>query len=199
MNPFVALPLVLQLFAAVADGKPFAFFQPSLTLKSEERRQLDRGQPIARIMAGHTSELAVFAAVPIEVDGDRLVAWVRRIDALKRSERVLAIGRFSDPPRIEDLADMSLDDGDLESVRSCRPDHCGVKLSADEMSTLQRAADRAGDDWKPMLQVAFREMVLRRVKAYLGDGHAAAPLERSLSRIGPRSDFRASRSSAPRT
>src|SRR4029078_13372344 len=31
----------------------------------------------------------------------------------------------------------------------------------------QGLANRAGDDWKPRLQVAFREIVLQRVNAYL--------------------------------
>jgi hypothetical protein len=55
---------------------------------------------------------------------------------------VPAIGRFSDPPRIEDPA-LSLDDGDVSAIRSpARPRE--LKLTADEMAELQRvAAERA--------------------------------------------------------
>ena len=165
--------LGLLLSLAIADGDPFEFFRPSLTLSEVDRLHLDQGDPIARIVPGDASEVAVFAAVPIEIDGDRLVAWMRRIEELKKSSYVLAVGRFSDPPRIEDLAGLSLDDGDVSAIRSCRPGHCGLKLTADEMAELQRVAAGAGRDWKPGVQQAFRTMVLQRVNAYLADGNAA--------------------------
>ena len=95
---FLAL-LALQVLAAAPNTDPFAFFQPSVTLSMDDRRQLDRGEPIARVLPGQDHEIAVFAAVRVDIDGDRLVAWMRRIEELKKSAYVLAIGRFSDPPR----------------------------------------------------------------------------------------------------
>jgi hypothetical protein len=92
---------------------PFAFFRPSIVISADDRRELDRGQPIARVVRGTDRELAVFAAVQVNIDGDRLVAWTRDITELKRSPYVLAIGRFSDPPAIDDLDGLTLDDEDL--------------------------------------------------------------------------------------
>ena len=98
---FLAL-LALQVLAAAPNTDPFAFFQPSVTLSMDDRRQLDRGEPIARVLPGQDHEIAVFAAVRVDIDGNRLVAWMRRIEVLKKSAYVLAISRFSDPPTIED-------------------------------------------------------------------------------------------------
>jgi hypothetical protein len=165
--------LALQLVAAAPDADPFAFFQPSITLTADDRRQLDRGQPIARILRAQDHELAILAAVRVNADGDRLVAWMRRIEALKKSAYVLAIGRFSTPPAIEDLARLALDEEELSQLRTCRPGNCGLKLSAAEMIQLQRVPDLAGRDWRPALQQAFRALVLKRVTAYLADGPAA--------------------------
>lgn len=170
---FIVL-LALQALTAVPHTDPFAFLQPSVTITADDRRQLDRGEPIARVLPGNDLEVAVFAAVPVDIDGDRLVAWMRRIEELKKSSYVLAIGRFSDPPRIEDLADLTLDDEDVSDIRACRPGRCGLKVSAREMTKVQKAAAEAESDWKPAVQQAFRQTVLERVQMYLANGQVAA-------------------------
>jgi len=165
--------LVLSALAAAPNADPFAFLEPSVTVSADERRQLDRGESIARVLPGHDHEVAVFAAIRVDIDGDRLVAWMRRIGELKQSAEVLAIGRLSDAPAIDDLAGLVLDQEELSEILDCRPGSCGLKLSAVEMSRLQRVAADGGTDWQPRLQQAFRAMVLDRVKAYLGSGQAA--------------------------
>src|SRR6187401_3549925 len=110
--------LALQVLTPLSRADPFEFFRPTAAITAEDRGQLDRGHPITRILPGKGSEVAVLAAVPVNIDGDRLVAWMRRIEALKKSAYVLAIGRFSDPPRIEDLADLILDEEELSEIQT---------------------------------------------------------------------------------
>ena len=184
---FTAL-LALQVLAAAPHADPFAFFQPSVALSADDRRQLDRGEPVARVLPGKNLEVAVFAAVPVDIDGDRLVAWMRRIEELKKSSYVLAIGRFSDPPRIGALAGLTLDDEELSEVRACRPGSCALKLSASEMTQLEKAAVEAGRDWKPAVQQAFRRAVLERVQMYLATGHMPA-YEDQKSGVWPSARF----------
>ncbi len=183
-----ALLLVAQLSASTPVD-PFRFFAPSVTLTDEERGRLENGEPVTRILPGRGLEVAVFASVPVDVDGDRLVAWMRRIDALKKSSYVLAIGRFSNPPTLDDLAQLSLDDDELTDVRQCRPKHCALKLSAHEMSELRAAAAQAGGGWKSALQEAFRLAVLRRVQAYLAEG-IVSPYDDHDPPVQPSARFR---------
>lgn len=154
-----------------ATGDPFAFFRPSISQGAEERRAMSKGEAVVRVLPGRDREVAVFAAVPVNVDGDRLVAWVRNIAELKRSPFVLAIGRFSEPPRMEDLRDLALDDDDLEEIRRCRPRDCGVKLGAGELGRLQRTIAGAEGQWKPRVQDAFRDVLLQRIQMYTERGH----------------------------
>jgi hypothetical protein len=182
--------LVFEVLAAQSITDSFAFFEPSVVLNQDDRRRLEGGEPVARIVPAQDRQVAVFAAVPVAIDGDRFVAWIRRIEELKKSRYVVAIGRFSQPPRIEDLADLALDDDELSEVMSCRPGECDLKLAAGEMRQLQSGARSAGDDWKPALQRAFRHLVLQRVAAYLTDGHAALPpYEDNSSPVWPASRF----------
>ena len=49
-------------------------------------------------------EVAAFAIMRLEIPTDFFVEKVRDIATFKKSEKVLQIGKFSNPPRIEDLA-----------------------------------------------------------------------------------------------
>lgn len=167
----VALAQVRSVPATAFD--PFAFFRPAIAVSADDRRELDRGRPIARVVRGADREVGVFAAVQVSIDGDRLVAWTRDIGELKKSPYVLAIGRFSDPPIIEDLESLKLDDEDLSAIRRCRRGDCGLKLAGAEIDRLRQMFAEAGDNWKPVLQDAFRQIVLERVEGYLANGHAA--------------------------
>ena len=162
---------IVAVSQAVLD--PFAFFRPSIAVTADDHRELDRGQPVARVVRGADREIGVFAAIQVSVDGDRLVAWTRDIGAMKRSPYVLAIGRFSDPPTMQDLEGLTVDDRDLAAIRRCQRGDCGLKLAGAEIDRLRRTLADAGDNWKPILQDAFRQVVLQRVEGYLANGHAA--------------------------
>jgi hypothetical protein len=170
-----ALILIALPAAAAGSADPFAFFRPSVVLSAEDRRHLARGESVARVVPSSGREIAVFAAVPVDIDGDRLVAWIRRIGALKKSAYVLSIGRFSDPPRLEDLADLALDDDELSELRACRPGDCDLKLAPADITTLLQAAATAGTEWKLALQEGFRRVILQHVTDYLARGQAALP------------------------
>jgi hypothetical protein len=170
---FIALSSAAIVAVSATTLDPFTFFRPSIAVSADDRQELDRGQPIARIVRGADHEIAVFAAIQVSIDGGRLVAWTRDIGELKRSPYVLAIGRFSDPPTIRDLDRLTVDDGDLSAIRRCQRGDCGLKLTGAEMDRLRQALAEAGDTWKPVLQDAFRQIVLQRVEGYLANGHTA--------------------------
>jgi hypothetical protein len=179
-----------QISLSQAGSDPFAFFRPSVNITSSERSQLDQGSPIARVLQAKGLEVAMVAAVPVKVDGDRLVAWVRRIEEFKKGPTVLAVGRFSDPPRIEDLAGLELDAGDVSAIRSCRPRSCALKLSGREMTELQHAEAGNEGDSSAAVQEAFRHLVLARVQNYLATGQLP-PDEDHREEVDPSSQFKA--------
>lgn len=161
--------------ASQEPADPFGFLQPTVIVSADERRRLDRGDTVVRVLPAANGEVAIFAAVRVDADGRRLALWVRNIVELKKSAFVRAIARFSEPPRLEDLADLVLDAGDLEAIRVCRPGDCGLKLTASEIETLLRAGRRGSANWRPALQAAFRQVMLTRVQAYLTAGLAGLP------------------------
>jgi hypothetical protein len=174
--------------SSTPSDDPFAFFRPSVTITASERARLDNGDAISRVLQTKGLEVGVLAAVPVSVDGDRLVAWQRKVEDMKKSQYVAAIRRFSNPPRMEDLAGLELDSGDVDAIRSCRPQNCQLKLSAPEMKQLQQAEAKAKGDAEAAVQQAFRQLVLDRVKQYLASGQIP-PDEDHRERVQPSSRF----------
>ncbi len=168
---------------------PFAFLAPSITISEKERQKLDTGEAIVRVLPGEGREIAVLGVAAVDFDGDRLSAWMHRIEALKKSEKVPAIGRFSEPPVLEDLSGHTLSDDDLDALRKCRPGKCDMKLTADEMSRIQQEISGSGDNWKLVADQAFRRVMFERVLAYRARGHAGIGAyadghsDRSLSEV----------------
>jgi hypothetical protein len=161
--------------AAQAALDPFAFFRPSIVVTPAERARLDQGDSLVRVLPAADDEVAIFAAVAVNVDGDRLVDWVQQIEQLKKSPFVSAIGRFSDPPVLGDLAGLELADADLDDLQGCRPGDCGLKLSAPEIRRLGTPGAGTGETWRRGAQDVFRRLVLDRVQDYLAGGYAALP------------------------
>jgi hypothetical protein len=181
--PRAPLPTIVDLPRAAAAltqassdavDDPFAAFRPTVVVTDAERRRLAQGEAVARVAPASGREVTVFAAVAVAITPARLVAWTRRIERLKQNRFTQAIGRFSDPPRPEDLAALTLDPADVAALRRCRPGDCAVKLPADDLLSLRREAlaPAAGPG---AIDRAFRRTVLRRTETYLEGGLDALP------------------------
>jgi hypothetical protein len=171
MNLLFVIVSGLLLIGEQADD-PFGFFQPWVIVTPADRQSLDRGNTLVRVLPGQDREVAVFSAVALKATGEDLRKGVRQIADLKRSAFVLAIRRFSDPPRIQDLEGLSLDDADLNSIQQCRSGSCDIKLVSSEIERVQRAmAAPEGRSHVGAVQDLFRSFVFERVEAYLARGH----------------------------
>jgi hypothetical protein len=175
---FIASASLIQLFAAATPETPpdpFAWLQPTVSIDSAARRRLDRGDVLARILPSKGGELGVFAASRLDTTPEMLAVWASSIADLKKSPYVLAIRRFSNQPVLADLDGLELDDGDVESVRDCRPGNCGLNMTAAEIESLRPAADAEGLQWKENVRQRFRQLVLDRVKEHRADGFEGQP------------------------
>lgn len=145
-----------------------------LSLTAGDYIRLNAGEELVELMPADAKEVAVRAATRIDAKPARLITWTRRIEELHKGRYVAAIGRFSHPPRIEDLDALSLDDEDLADLRRCRPGKCGIKLDAAEILRIRDANAAAGVEWKAAVQHTFRSIVLARAERYLAEGHGTS-------------------------
>ena len=169
----VAVLLPATLAATAPD--PFAWLQPVVTIDRAARSRLDRGEVIVRVLPAGDGEIGIFAAARLDADPETLGAWVNAIARLKKSPYVLMIRRFSDPPRLDDLEGLTLDEGDLAAIRDCRPGDCELKLAGDDIAALRQAAFAGGPRWKDAVQQEFKRVVLGRLAVYAAAGFTGIP------------------------
>lgn len=188
MRAVICLAVLLGVpMASDPGGDPFRVFGPSVTVTAADRARLERGLPIVLVLNAEGHELAVFAAIEVgsDVTADRMIAWMQNVAAFRKSSFVLTVRRFSNPPRIEDLETLTLDEGDLKDLEECRPGDCGLKLAVAEIEALQRVIQTAGTHRKAKVQATFKQLMLHRVVGYAAKGHAA--LDAYRDRHKPRS------------
>jgi hypothetical protein len=151
----------------------FDFLRPTVVLTPADRARLGRGEVIVRVLPGTDGQIAVFAASVLNATPTRVIERMRRIEELKTSRFVPVVRRFSNPPSLDDLADLRLADSEINDLRRCRPGACGIKLSAAEMAAIARVA--TAENWRIAVLSAFREVVFQRAVTFVEHGFDGLP------------------------
>ena len=173
----------LALGAALAIG--------AASLNAEDPARADAGQVVMTVLPSRGRELAVSGLTRTTATAGRLVGWTRTIESLYRGRYVPAIGRFSTPPRVDDLAGLTLDDQEVKDLRGCRPGDCEIRLATHEIDLIRHAA-AAGDRSNHAVQRAFEQVLLARAEHYLRAGLGPAPAYRDRERPEfPQAEFTA--------
>ena len=118
-------------------------------------------------------ELAVFGVVYVETPAARFVDRFRDIERFERGPGIPQIGRFGNPPRLEDLASLTLPAKDVAAVASCRPGECDMKLSTALMTRFRNRVDWSSPSSSLLANLMAREMILELLLAYQANGNAA--------------------------
>ena len=134
--------------AALRGGDPL-----SKTLSSQDRR-----------------EIAIAGAIRIEVPARFFVDRLRDIETFKRSDMVLQIGRFGDPPKLEDLAPLQIEPSELRELRRCRVGNCAVKLPAGAIERFRMEVDWTAADVQVQVEHLSKRMLFENVLSYLDGG-----------------------------
>lgn len=142
-------------------------------------RDLAAGKPVAKLLeTKRRSEVAGVGAVRIAVPRDFFLAQLDDIVRYKQ-EQVSPppeIGKFRSPPRLADLEALSLSRRDIESLRSCRPGDCAVKLPAAAIERFRKEIRWSDAGANEAANRLFREFLLARLQGYLTlGGEALAP------------------------
>jgi hypothetical protein len=164
-----------SLHAGDRTVQPFAFLAPATQMEAFDAAGLEDGDVLIKVLPARGRELAVVAATRTTAPPDRLIAWMRRIEVMRRGRYVSDVARFSTPPRLEDLDALTLDDTDFEDIRNCRPGDCGLKLSGAEIRRLRQHLDGHAQ-WKRVIEDEFKGAVLERARRYLAEGDFGLPL-----------------------
>ena len=153
------------------ESNDFAFLEPWFLPDEKDRDALAQRAVVVHALPASRKQMSVIAASAVTISPEAFVARVRAIGDAKHG--ALVAGQFGDPPALDDLARLTVDQGDIDRLRLCRPGECALNLSDGEMSALQLAL--APSAKTSAVQDAFRGVVLDRVRRYKSAGLAALP------------------------
>jgi hypothetical protein len=146
-----------------------ALLRKQLKLTAADIAGLTQGRVLAKTLdSKEKREVSAIGVVRVNISQEEFLRRYRDITSFKQSEEVLQIGKFGDPPRVADAAALTLEPGDIDDLKSCKPGSCGLKLSAGMMTRL--AASVSDGDVKERANAAMREVLVDYVKEYQQKG-----------------------------
>lgn len=165
----------LQAQARAADARQQVLdYLARLGFTSAEASQLDAGQVVARSYVGQVdTELLTVAAVRIDVPRDDVLSYYGRMISYVDGQVTLAFGRFSTPPALADVKDLTLDPADLQALRECRAGTCDLRIGGARIDDLRARIDWAAPDHADRANALVREAAVRYVTDYMQRGDAA--------------------------
>src|SRR5512140_592855 len=129
LRPIVVAAVLALSFLAAAPAPDInpavaAVLTRQLRFSPQEMVELQRGRTVKHgIDTTAPGEIAVAGAARVRAAKADFLARFRDIAQFKRGPGVVEIGRFSNPPTLEDLAGLTVTSDDFD-LRSCRVGDC---------------------------------------------------------------------------
>ena len=174
-----AVWLLLLPFAPATRGQDLPgwfqeFLQERIKLTDENLASLERGDPVTRVLkTKDKKEIAALGIVRVDASAELFVRGLRDIVNFKKSSSVPQIGKFSNPPRLEDLKGLTLDQCCLDAIKNCESGQCSMQMSGEMMERFRGELDRYAPDYQARANSLARTILLDYVKAYLQAGNPA--------------------------
>jgi len=150
------------------------FLRQQAGFTASEINELEKGKVLVKLpRTEETREVAVFAVVQVDVPSNFFAERVRDIVSFSKSDHMLQVGKFSNPPRVEDLAALTFDKADIDSLRQCKPKKCDVKLPAASMRRFQKEIDWSLPSYHERATALWKEILIEYVRTYVREGNKA--------------------------
>ena len=158
--------------------EPIAEFQRVLRDKAAfgktDFMALDQGETVIKLLpARDQREIAMCGVVPLQASAETFLQSFRENMTRQSNPAILEIGSLRNPPSIDDLQALTIEDRDIEELRQCVVRDCRLKLSATMIERLQREVDWAAPNYRIQVNQLLKEMLLDYVRDYLARGDAA--------------------------
>lgn len=184
--------LVTSPAATEPAGRAREFLVAAFHVAKDDLARIAAGHVYSRTLpVQHPREVATLGIVRIQTTPQRYVDAVADITAFKRDDKILQIGTFSTPPQPADVADLTLDEEDVRSLRECRIASCDVQLSAEAIERFRADVNWRTPDAPRQAADLMRRILVDYVTQYLKAGSAAAmEYADSASRLSLADEFK---------
>jgi hypothetical protein len=147
------------------------FLRQQLQFSDQSIDDLRKGKAVAKILPSEKQEVAVFGIVLVRVPADFFVDCFRDIESYKKGASILEVKKFSDPPKMEDLSQLTIDKDDLADLRNCKVGDCAVKLPSRVILRVQKEINWSSADAERQATELARNVLLQYVERYLTGGN----------------------------
>jgi len=181
----VKLALAVWLAAGLAEpaSDPQAPLKAAGLLTDADLQQLGAGEVVAKVLdTPDRAEVASFAAVRVRASAARFLACVRDVTCLRANEDLLQEGRFEASPSAHDLAGLSLDERDRDSLAHCEVGRCDVRLPADAIEAFRTKVDWSAGRGAAAAAELFRTTLAGLAVAYREQGNHGLVVYRDNAR-----------------
>ena len=172
----IAVAVVTLLFtssgrAVAEEREPHTFLKTHIGFTDRDIRDMEQGKVVTKALETPVKqEVALFGIVWINGDMDAFVAKQVDIENFEKGKGVLNTKKLSDPPRLEDFAELTFPAKDLDAIPECEPGDCEVKVDAANLKRLQEEIDWSRPDAHARANVLIRELSLEGMEEYLRGG-----------------------------
>jgi hypothetical protein len=172
---FVALIAAVPLQTPqTPDAYVRTWLRDAMGFSAGDVRDVIEGRAVARqLKLAGPEEVSIFGAVRIAVAPGAFIDQLRDIAAFERRLGVLQVGKFHEPPRLEDLDELTIDRDDLLAIESCRPADCEVQLPEAMIKRFASEVRWKEPDAAAQANRLFRQMLFDRLLRYREGGLSA--------------------------
>jgi hypothetical protein len=162
-----------QTNAGTSDPELLKALSERAAFSADQIAALERGEPVSKLIPSNDPrEVAVCGVIQVPSDPETALKAFHLSLRLKQKSSFQS-GKFTNPPRVDDLASLTLSDGDIADLKTCTVGKCKLKLSASMIQRFQESIDWNATDYKQQANQLFRLMMVEYVTAYLEKGDEA--------------------------
>jgi hypothetical protein len=173
LNPItLALAASLQSFGSVPAAEEF--LRARMQLSPGQLAEVRNGKAFAKILpSSKPSDIFVSGVVYIRAKPAAYFQFMQDLSRRKAVAGYLGAGGFSVPPRVEDLAGLSLERDDIEDLKNCRPGDCELQLPEESMEAARASIQWKSPDVAEQATILAKRGIIRLLKDYQQGGDRA--------------------------
>ncbi len=128
-------------FPQAKESKLASMLVKQIKLTDAEMAGLSQGRVLARMLKSKDKrEVTGLGMIRINISQEEFLKRYRDIATFKQGPEVLQIGKFGNSAKIQDIQGLTLDPGEIEDLKSCKPGSCDLKLSTEMIDKLKASA-----------------------------------------------------------
>ena len=156
---------------AEPEPAPRPFLRKVVQLTPDQFARVERGEVVTKLLPSpEKEEIAAFGVVKVRGTVDALRERMRDFQSFRKVPQIPEIGRFSSPPGIDDLRELTLPADDIDALRRCKPGRCDVKVGTSGLQRIQGGVDWRAADAEARAAAVVKDLMVAYVTAYAAGG-----------------------------